>query len=304
LCVAAGPEIYTATDPTGGASAWTGRALPDPSSYANRVSCPTTTLCVANEDDGKVASSTDPTGGETAWAVRDIDGNRPLNGIFCSTRPQCLVSDISGTVLTSEDPAGNASTWSVSKTTPTFFDGTCPTPSLCVTLNGHKINATIDPTAGTWTTTTVGDALNGIACPASSLCVAVGDGGALYTSIDPAVGDWSHATVDNGRLLYTVSCASPSLCVATDSSGHVVTSTNPTGGPSAWSPALIDGDPCNDTTPCSSEQVDASDALGLRTVDSSNISGDGHYLTGLTLSGDVLSWSHDGSPRSVSLARP
>ena len=37
------------------------------------------------------------------------------------------------------------------------------------------------------------------------------------------------------------------------------------------------------------------------TVDSSEFPGSGPFLTGLTLTGDVLSWSHAGKPRSVTL---
>ena len=101
--------------------------------------------------------------------------------------------------------------------------------------------------------------------------------------------------------LNSISCPSTSLCVAVDGTGHVITSTNPTGGPSAWKPALVDGDPCNDTTSCSMEQILASAGRGVETVDSSKLPGDGPFLTGLTLNGDVLSWSHDGTPKNVML---
>jgi hypothetical protein len=304
LCVGGGGAIYTTTNPTGGAADWTTRSLPGGITDTGRVTCATTHLCVVAEDHGDIRASTNPTGGKSAWPVSNIDDNRPLNEIFCSTRPQCFVDDTFGNVFTSEDPAGGASTWKISKTTPIFFAGACPTPSLCVAVNGHDVYATTDPAAGGWTKTTVGDFLNDVACPSSSLCVAVGDGGALDTSREPAAGVWSHTTIDNARVLGSISCASPSLCVATDWNGHVVTSTNPTGGPSAWITALVDGDPCAETTPCSVEEIDASDAHGLHAVDTSHISGNGPFLTGLRLAGDVLSWSHDRSPRSVTLARP
>jgi hypothetical protein len=268
------------------------------------VTCATTHLCVAAEDHGNIQASTDPTGGESAWPVTNIDDNRPLDEIFCSTRPQCFVDDTFGNVFTSEDPTGGASAWTISRSTPTFRAGACPTASLCVAVNGHNVSATTAPTAGAWTTTTSSDFLNDVECPSSSLCVAVGDSGALDISTNPAAGVWSRSTIDNGRDLTSVSCASTTLCVATDWNGHVVSTIDPTGGPSAWSPALIDGDPCAETTSCSVEEIDATDAHGLHPVDSSHISGDGPFLTGVTLAGDVLSWNHDGSPHGVTLARP
>lgn len=124
---------------------------------------------------------------------------------------------------------------------------------------------------------------------------------ALALSTDPAQNDWSSTTIDGGRDLRSVTCPSVSLCTAVDLKGHVVTSTNPAGGPSAWTATLIDGNPCADTTPCSFEQIQASDGSGVRAVDSSTISGNGPFLTGLTLTGDVLSWSHDGTPRTLTM---
>lgn len=194
--------------------------------------------------------------------------------------------------------------WAASKTTPRFAAGACPTPSLCVAVNGYDINTSVDPSVGAWRTQGSSEYLDGVACPSSSLCVAVGANGALDTSTNPAEGIWSNATIDNARTLRSVSCASTSLCVAADVTARVVTSTDPTGGPGAWTPALLDGDACAETTSCSVEQIQASDAAGLHTVDSSGISGIGPFLTGLRLAGDVLSWSHNGSPRSVTLARP
>ena len=138
----------------------------------------------------------------------------------------------------------------------------------------------------------------------SSLCVAVGTQGALYVSTDPVSGTWSHATIDDGLELTSVSCGSESLCVATDANGRVLTSTEPANGPSTWTSALLDGDPCTDGHSCSFESIEASEETGVHAVDSSELPGSGPFLTGLTLSGDTLAWSHDGSPRSVALSPP
>ena len=106
--------------------------------------------------------------------------------------------------------------------------------------------------------------------------------------------------IDGGGQLNSIACRSASLCVAADSTGHIVTSTDPTGGSSRWSSAVVH-DLCTATTPCSVEQIQASDSSGLHTVDLSELPGNGPFLTGLTLKGDLLSWSHDGTPRTVTL---
>jgi hypothetical protein len=64
---------------------------------------------------------------------------------------------------------------------------------------------------------------------------------------------------------------------------------------------VSNGNPCAGTTPCSVEQIQASDHTGVRTVDSITFAGSGPFLTALRLNGDVLSWSHAGTPRSINL---
>ena len=97
-----------------------------------------------------------------------------------------------------------------------------------------------------------------VSCVGSSLCVAVGAGGKVVTSTDPADGGtatWTVARVDSENSLTSVSCPSVSLCLAVDSAGDVVATTNPTGGASAWKVEHVD----NATVLCgTSDQCQAS----------------------------------------------
>jgi hypothetical protein len=207
-------------------------------------------------------------------------------------------------VFTSTNPTGGASAWAASPATPTFSSGSCPTISLCVAVAGNKVLTSTDPAANAWMQTPVRDSLASVACPSANLCVAVGSDGALEITTKPASRAWSSTTIDGARQLTSVACPSVSLCIATDSTGHVVTSADPTGGSATWIPALVDGDPCSDATPCSVEQIQTSDRTGLQTVDTSALPGQGPFLTGLALTGDVLSWNHNGTFHSITLARP
>ncbi len=54
----------------------------------------------------------------------------------------------------------------------------------------------------------------------------------------------------------------------------------------------------------SGRKTQVSDHSGVRTVDTSRRPGAGPFLTDLTLTGDVLSWNHDGAPRSITLQHP
>jgi Bacterial Ig-like domain (group 3) len=71
------------------------------------------------------------------------------------------------------------------------------------------------------------NALEGVSCPSSGLCVAVDQFGNVVTSSNPTGGAaaWTVTHVDGINSLAGVSCASSSLCVAVDRSGNVVTGT-------------------------------------------------------------------------------
>jgi hypothetical protein len=83
-----------------------------------------------------------------------------------------------------------------------------------------------------------------VSCVDEATCVAVGDGGKVVTSTDPADGataSWKVAGVDAANSVRGVSClSSPSLCVAVDDVGNAIVSTDPTGGASKWSAFKID----------------------------------------------------------------
>lgn len=83
-------------------------------------------------------------------------------------------------------------------------------------------------------------AVTGIACPASTLCVAVDGLGNAVTSSSPFGGPaaWTANKVAPG--FSGIDCPSAALCVGRFG-GSVIVSTDPAGGPAAWSaPAVID----------------------------------------------------------------
>jgi hypothetical protein len=100
-------DLFTATNPTGGAGAWTGANV-DPEPALEGMSCPSTTFCVAVDNVGDVVTSTSPTGGTGAWNVADIDGSAFLYTVSCPTTTLCVAVDENGNVLTSTNPTGGA----------------------------------------------------------------------------------------------------------------------------------------------------------------------------------------------------
>src|SRR5215207_8307819 len=211
LCVAVGQNgrIVTSADPTGAVAAWQITKLNEPFDLRG-VSCPSPSLCVAVGLEGNILSSTNPTGGSGAWDVaRQPAGERPLNGVSCPAPSLCMTGN-PGQILTSTSPSGGASSW---RSVPAgsglpVMAASCPAIEACaaVTNNSDVITST-DPTGGpaAWSFKTVipplllpsgkanpkGDtnAMWGISCPSTALCVAVGQERKVIHSTDPFARD-------------------------------------------------------------------------------------------------------------------
>ena len=304
LCVAVGGNaVYTSTNPTAPGS-WT-RATPTAGTVTPlfEVVCPSTSLCIGATVNGQVAATTDPAAGGSTWSGADIDGNTAIDALACASASLCFATDSARHVFATTNPAGGAGAWASSPGTPAFDAGSCPTPSLCVLVQGDPAYtaSTGAPATGPWSQASVAPSdLHSVSCPTTTLCVGVGNGDAVSTN--PAGGVWEPESIDALGTPSSVACPSASLCVAADSTGHILTSTDPAGGPAAWSSAFVDGDPCTAVSACSVEQILASSGHGVQTVDSFEAPGNGPFLTGLTLTGDTLGWSRDGTPESVVLA--
>src|SRR6476620_3525071 len=56
----------------------------------NRVSCPSTSLCVAGDGTAHVLASTNPTGGAGAWSVAHLPGVQSIWGLSCPSTSLCV----------------------------------------------------------------------------------------------------------------------------------------------------------------------------------------------------------------------
>jgi RHS repeat-associated protein len=236
-------DVFTSTYPSGGAGSWSETTI-DSGEMLPNVFCPSTTLCVADNDG--VFVSTDPTGGGSAWSVAFTS---VFSSVSCSTKHECVAVDGTGSALSTTD--SERASWS----SPASIDPyplsalSCPTVGLCAAVDdvGNVVTST-DPTGGSssWSSPANIDGptrLTAISCHSSTFCAAVDDTGNVVTSTDPTGGSssWSPADIDGTTPLAGVSCPTSSLCAAVDDVGNVVTSTAPGAGSSSWSPADIDG---------------------------------------------------------------
>jgi hypothetical protein len=256
LCVAVSFKglIYTATEPTGSAAAWSVADLDSsgPSTHLYGISCPSPSFCAAAAGSGKIVTSTNPTGGAAAWSTTQLEQPLELRGVSCVSQSLCVaVGDDAeeirpgptdnGEIVSSTNPLGGA--WgrvSMPGAQGPLYGVSCPSSALCVSGNllGNLVIST-NPTgaASAWTTTDGGGAVQITAadCPSTSQCVAVDNNGDVLTSTDPTggPGEWTFtnvvpfsipATEANG--MFGVSCPSASLC-AVAAKGQIFTSTDP-----------------------------------------------------------------------------
>jgi hypothetical protein len=228
------------------------------------VSCPATNLCAAVDQSGDVVVSNNARGGASSWKLAHVDGTVPLTGISCPTITLCVAVDQNGNVITSIKPTGGASAWSkpVKIDSATLSLGgsvgltgiDCPTPTLCVAVDGAakgNVIVSTQPTGGAhaWASATIATGpLTSIDCASATLCVAAGD--QHYISAQPAGGAaaWkATGTQLGGGVFSAISCPATTLCIGVgygNSSTGVATATaTPTAGARTWKTVDVEAVP-------------------------------------------------------------
>jgi hypothetical protein len=299
LLVTAPPQPAAAVVTTGPLT-WSAPTLVDqaPSGAGDaiqNVSCPSSSLCVGIDENGRVVTSTNPGGGAGTWSTPvTIGSGNSLSHISCPTTSLC-VGVTAGAVVTSTDPTGGAAAWSAPVTVDggsTLYAISCVSTSLCVAVDGSgNVVTSTNPTggAGAWSAPVNVDGtnyFNVVSCPSASLCVAFDDSGKVVTSTNPTGGAaaWNApVTVDSTGTIDDVSCPSTSLCVAFDNHGNVLTSTNPAGGAGAWS-ALVNVE--STTAQLAFAQISCPSSSLCVVVD-----GAGNVLTSTDPTGGAGAWS-------------
>jgi hypothetical protein len=253
--------------------AWSGPVQIDSQSAPSGVilaglSCPTTNLCVAVDNNGNVLTSTNPTGGANTWTKTNVDAGGGGGGVFCLSASFCVVVD-GGDVVTSTDPTGGSAAWTVATIGAEYvgFNGiACASTTLCVAGNAFGgLMASTNPTGGAsewhsvFTATEVDD-YSSISCPSTSFCITGDLFSGFVTSTAPATKAWTATGQLEGGTA-AVSCPSVSLCVGVGL-GRVAISTNPTGGTSAWHTSLVDFGAMTSVSCPSTSQCDAVDDSG------------------------------------------
>ncbi len=203
LCVAVdgAGNALAATNPTGGAAAWTITHADTDRSYGCSgpgltcqpplvgVSCPSIALCAAVDFSGNILTTPNPTAAGP-WSSTPTDGGRlsSLWGISCPLAGFCATVDGTAGRAITFNPALPAVQHT--RALPDAPYGIwCRSPSLCLAsvqtpggLSGLLGSYNPTASASTWSLSGLG-AINAVACPSASMCVAGDDQGEVAAGL-------------------------------------------------------------------------------------------------------------------------
>jgi hypothetical protein len=253
LCVAVTTlgQIYTSTDPTGPASAWSVTEISPKgrNTHLYGVSCPSESLCVAvsgrRVNTGEVFTSTDPS--SASWQEADLGEQFDLRAVSCASATLCVAAGADGELLASRDPTGGAGAWSVvgSPGGPGILQSISCVPGVCLTGNtgGNLLTASEPTTLPGWREAPGGASVQvtGSSCASPSACLAVDSNGDVIVSTAPTAPDphWSATHLrpytseaetpgsEDANGLFGASCPTTSFCALVGSRGAVLTSSDP-----------------------------------------------------------------------------
>jgi hypothetical protein len=258
FCVAVGGTNPGSTDQTlieqWDGAAWSVVPSPNSSTTADDslsgVSCVTTSFCVAVGYNDDNVGDNDQTLIEewngTAWSIVSSPNTSPndendLYSVSCSSTTYC---EAAGEVYSSVEKTlvlgWNGSTWTIQTTpdpssTDSYFNAvTCRSASWCIGVGaaqsgGHSDTAVYQWNGTVWSvlpspTPTAGAYLDGVSCPSTTFCAAVGY--TAYsgpdTNTSPVIEQWNGtfwtivpspaAAGSFGDELWAVSCVGPTSC--------------------------------------------------------------------------------------------
>lgn len=222
------------------APSWTRSAVLDPAGFSNQSIYPeglnpvgcrpgATASCLVGDGLGRLAQVVVSGAGTPGATTKGVGGMTAITGVACPSASLCVGVDNAGALLRTAKPAGPASGWRRQVRPGSGEKGCTEGAGMC--------------------------ALNGVSCPSTRFCAAVGNTALLLTSSAPASGRWSYTRLpfvnrgfDDRRPmredLRAVSCASKRLCVVVgDNVGRglrLFVSTRPAGGLSDWKGIRLD----------------------------------------------------------------
>lgn len=225
----------------------------DAGNSLNSVSClPSSTTCVAANDEGNAFYATDVSAASAAaWDPWSGPGVGPSQAVECPSATLCLLaagevsggggnlyrsSSLGGSFLNSFKPAHGVGALS------------CPSTSFCVSgqEGGGFIRYSTNPSGILWHAVAIGaGAMKDVSCLSASFCAAVDDSGSVHVATSEAgvkeAAGWVATNINEDVALVGIACSSTTSCVAIDGSDEVLNLTIGSGGEASVTRQPVDG---------------------------------------------------------------
>ena len=230
-------------------SAWSNSSV-DGSHHIESVSCGQLSFCFAVDNDGNQIEYD----GGTWSTASSIDGTNVIDSVSCA--PQaffCVAVDAAGSWMSYTSLSGWTKSTSENPVDSSALESvSCPTATLCVAVDAAGKFLTYN--GSTWTSpASMGDGSNSmesVSCPTSSFCAAVDDAGHALIYNGSTWG--SPGDIDTTRPINSVSCPTVAFCVAVDNHGGEMTYGRTASGFAWTSPLSINGTNPLDSVSCAS----------------------------------------------------
>lgn len=215
------------------------------------LSCPTLSLCVANDLLGRVISSAQPSqpGSWNGDWVTFAGGLGfywpPGGGVSCTAGGFCMFGGESNDVWYSSDPIGGDWQRNTSLGVPAVHVSTVMCQSATACIGATAIGGTLATTtpAGSWSNEFIDPqrSFRALACGSSDRCAATDIAGAasLVSGIDGGARTWETDDTWENQYGVALSCVEDELCVSVTESGDVVVTDRP--GEGGWTSKGIAG---------------------------------------------------------------
>lgn len=198
---------------------WGAPATVGSGSRLESLSCASSAFCVAVDDDGNALTYNGSSWSSTATASNELVAVSCSSSSFCVALGWAPVGPFNA--WTTRALLYNGSSWGSPVTIDgtSFLDGiSCPTTSFCAAVGGAGEAVTFNGTTWSAPASIGGGGARSVSCPSASFCVAANRGGGVVTYNGSAWG--APVNIDGTNQMEGVSCASTSFCVTLDGVGR------------------------------------------------------------------------------------
>lgn len=180
------------------------------------VSCPTSTWCVAVDDQGNAYTYS---GTSNTWSPGvDLDLAVAMTSISCTSALFCMAGDTNGNTYAYDGASWSSASQPDGSTVTGISCTPAPTSCMVVTENGNAFVSTNEGQSWDTFSPSGGAPLDAVSCATAAFCVATDDAGNAF-SFDGST--WSVGTLVSAFPLTSLSCVTATFCAAADSQGNV-----------------------------------------------------------------------------------